>query len=327
MDNSYYQSIASGLSDYLLLNAHSLSHCGLAKGKAGVALALGLLGKYNQDEYIQDQSIDILEEALLYKGKDLSFDDGWAGICWTVLTMLKEGCLDVDYIELLGEQHLAIERALQRLGAEQRFSPLRQLGLIRMISEYQLLLKPSVPYTLVVNSLELLESRILSILDAWLSSPADKRVKVARASDIVELLVQYLEYCYRFTYSPNRRVLSQYEACYHTGQISSDVRLGLLLEGVRADDNTVAEQNLLFGVKQLQRPTTLRTILDALWVLRASKKTKERQSLILSIEERIGISQKFDESKLIKHLPMGEQRVGYASGIARLVLYLLMWRK
>lgn len=322
MKHNYYLDIASRLSDYLLLNAHCLSHSGLANGKAGVALAIGLLGKCADDEYLQGQCINILEEALLYKGKDLSFDDGWAGICRVLLILLKEGVLDADYLELVGEQHRAIKTTLQNLSSRQTLSPSLILGLIRMLSEYQTLYPSSEICTIISNSQEVLEARMQAALELWLSSSASKRIEVARASDLIEMLVQYLQYCKSFTYTPSQKILSRYEGCFHTGQLPSDLRLGLLLEemGYRG---IAVEEHLSFGCKQLEHPTTLSNILEVLEILRKANLSDARRELMLSFEERIGVSRKFDESKLIRYLPMGEQRIGYASGIARLILYCL----
>lgn len=322
MKHNYYLDIASRLSDYLLLNAHCLSHSGLANGKAGVALAIGLLGKCTDDEYLQEQCINILEEALLYKGKDLSFDDGWAGICWALLILLKEEVLDADYLELVGEPHRAIEATLQNLPSRQSLSPSLILGLIRMLSEYQTLYPSSEICTIINDSREVLEARMQTILELWLSSSASKRVEVVRASELIEMLVQYLQYCNGFPHTPNQKILSRYEGCFHTGQLPSDLRLGLLLErqGYRG---VAVEPNLSLGRKQFEYPSTLRNVLDVLEILRCINLSDERRELMLSLEESIGVSHKFDESKLIKHLKMGEQRVGYAYGIARLVTYLL----
>lgn len=322
MNRDHSTNIAQGLSDFLLLNVHSLPQSGLARGKAGVGLTLGLLGKYCDNEYLQDRSRDVLEEALLYKGNDLTFEDGWAGICWVLLILLKEEVLEADYMELVGEHHLAVVQNLQELTAEAHFAPSLVLGLISLISEYQNVFPSSNSSAILKTSIELLETRMLSILGDWLSSPATKRVEVARASNIVEMITQYLQYCNFSGHNPNHRIGSLFVDCYKTGQIPSNFRLGLFLEKQNLGSEVI-EQNLSFGLLQLQQPIHLRNILDVLCAVRYSRPSDERQTLILSFEERIGVSLEFDEDFLIKHLPIGANRVGYAYGVSRLVLYLI----
>lgn len=270
---------------------------------------------------MQDQSISVFEEALLYNGRDLSFDDGWAGICWSLIVLLKERVVNADYMELVGGQHQSIINILQNLDTEDRFSLTPVFQLIRFLSEYQDLF-PSDIHSILKTSIELAETRLYSILRSWKSVSPHIRSKVARSSDLVDIIVRYLQCCELMASLPNQEVLSQYKDCYQTEQLPNDLRLGLLLERLDFDQKMI-EQNLSFGLLQMKQPTTLRRTLDVLQILRHSEQSGERRRLLLSLENRLGVSQQLDTYRLIKYLPADVDKVSYAYGISRLVLYLL----
>lgn len=323
-DKNQYLAIAKSLSDFLLLNAHSLPQSTLANGKAGVALALGLLGKALDDEYIQDQSVDILEEALLYKGQDLSFDDGWAGMCWVLIILLREELLEADYHELVGDKHQAIVRHLKAVRSRQSLDIKESLEQLILLEEYEHLYPSTLPADLISSTISVLEEELAKFLNTWCSLRADKRVRLMRASDLLSLVSTYLKTVQRLHREPNQQIIRLLEGCYETRGLPHSYLLGLLLEQIPMTRGTeIVLRNLKYGVVQLNHPLYLREVLDVLIELRNTPLTYDRQQLILSLEERIGITQELDESKLIKHLPSGILRVGYGYGISRLVLYLL----
>lgn len=316
--------IAKSLSDFLLLNAHSLPQSTLANGKAGVALALGLLGKALDDEYIQDQSVDILEEALLYKGQDLSFDDGWAGICWVLIVLLREELLDADYNELVEDKHQAIIKSLEVLQSRETLGIKGRFEQLILLEEYELLYPSPSISPLLSNIVSTLEDEVAKLLNTWCSLRADKRVRLMRASDLLSLVSTYLKTVQRVRRVPRQQIIGLLEACYESGGLPHSYLLGLLLEQTSvASASELALRNLKYGAIKLNQPLYLREILDVLIELRNTPLTYERGQLIQPLETRIGIVQELDESKLINHLPNAFLRVGYGYGISRLVLYLI----
>lgn len=97
------------ITDYVLLNAYSLSSSGLYYGKAGVSLALFEISRLLENDYLEEHAFELLQEALLYKGDDLSFMNGYAGISFVLHYLMDNDFVEADADELVGEQ----ERKLQ----------------------------------------------------------------------------------------------------------------------------------------------------------------------------------------------------------------------
>lgn len=93
------------LVDYILLNACSINSSGLYNGKAGIALALFETARYLQDEYIGEQAFDLLQEALISKTDDLSFENGLSGIGYVLLYLMINDFIDADFDELFDKQY------------------------------------------------------------------------------------------------------------------------------------------------------------------------------------------------------------------------------
>ncbi|RNC65978.1 lanthionine synthetase LanC family protein [Proteiniphilum sp. X52] len=91
------------LVDYVLLNSCSVNSSGLYNGKAGIALTLFEVSRYLQDEYIEEQAFDLLQESLLSKNEDISFENGLSGIGYVLIYLLGNKFIDGDFEELFGE--------------------------------------------------------------------------------------------------------------------------------------------------------------------------------------------------------------------------------
>ena len=68
------------LCDYILLNAYSVNSTGLYNGKAGFALCLFDVAYKLHDEYLEEQAYELLQEALLSRNEDISFENGLSGM-------------------------------------------------------------------------------------------------------------------------------------------------------------------------------------------------------------------------------------------------------
>ena len=89
------------LCDLLLLNAPGLSSSGLARGKAGVTIALFEAASLLEDGYLEDQAFSLLQEILLSKLEDISFESGWSGIAFTLIYLVRNNMLEADIHPIL----------------------------------------------------------------------------------------------------------------------------------------------------------------------------------------------------------------------------------
>ena len=101
--------LISKITDYILLNAYSINSSGFYHGKAGVSLALFEVSRLLQDDYLEEHAFELLQESLLYKGEDLGFADGYAGISFVFHYLIDNKFIDADIDELFGEQELELQ--------------------------------------------------------------------------------------------------------------------------------------------------------------------------------------------------------------------------
>lgn len=96
------------LIDFILLNSNSVNICGLYNGKAGIALALFEAARYLHDDEIENEAFRLLQEALLSKKQDFSFENGLTGIGYALLYLIQNKFVDADFDEIFGTQYKTI---------------------------------------------------------------------------------------------------------------------------------------------------------------------------------------------------------------------------
>ena len=69
------------------------------------------------DEYLEEQASQLLQEALLVRTQDISFENGLSGIGYTVLYLLENGFIETEFEDVFGKQALTI---CQQIGRQQK---------------------------------------------------------------------------------------------------------------------------------------------------------------------------------------------------------------
>ncbi|GHT66029.1 hypothetical protein AGMMS50239_26840 [Bacteroidia bacterium] len=115
--------------DYILLNADITKATGLYNGKAGLSLSLFEVSRCLRDEKIEDKAFNLLQEVLIIKNKDDNFENGLAGIGYTLLYLIENKLLEADFDEIFGEQYEALIKNLENIEKE----PLRLVNSLRII--------------------------------------------------------------------------------------------------------------------------------------------------------------------------------------------------
>ena len=96
------------IATFLLRIADEVSSAGLYNGKAGLSLSLFIASRYLQDERLEDKAYDLLQEALITKTHDISFENGLAGIGYALLYLIEHKYIAADFDDVFGEQYEAI---------------------------------------------------------------------------------------------------------------------------------------------------------------------------------------------------------------------------
>ena len=102
-------SLINTITDYILLNAYSLDSFGVYYGKAGISLVLFEAARLMEDDYLEEHAFELLQESLLYKGEDLSFNNGYSGISFVLHYLIDNNFVEADVDELFGEQELKLQ--------------------------------------------------------------------------------------------------------------------------------------------------------------------------------------------------------------------------
>ena len=102
----------------LLLKSKFICDFGLLNGKTGVAIAFAYLYKQTQNVIFDDCMGELLDEILerTYKGLDIDFESGFAGIGWGMEYLIQNGFVEGDGVEVCGDLDLKImERDPRRM--------------------------------------------------------------------------------------------------------------------------------------------------------------------------------------------------------------------
>lgn len=104
--------------DFVMLNSCSVNSSGLYNGKAGMALALFETANILDDNYIEEQALQTLQEALLTQNKDTSFESGLSGIGYVLLCLIRNELIDADFDELFADKLALIHKYATKLCAD-----------------------------------------------------------------------------------------------------------------------------------------------------------------------------------------------------------------
>lgn len=309
------------IAEELLLEGHGLSSPGLAWGKAGIALALGRYGHRQGDAYLEERAVLLLEECLLYRGRDYSLAEGWSGIGLVLMALIEEEVLEADYHELLGEQHQQLEHLCRgALACEGRVAPLLW-DWVEYLLRYEEAFPPSELATLRLALVEHIEETLLGLL-------SDRRGRLATRAQcpsggaLVQLLLRYLVHCQSCGREPHRGLLELYATAYWDGALPSSLPLGLLLARSPLGLDELAQLNQAAALEALayEQQPTLGELLPLLALL--DLKRPEEQELLQRCHQYLGLDLHSEET-LSRLLPMGAPRPSYACGLAGLLLHLL----
>ena len=295
------------LIDYTLLNACSINSSGLYNGKAGIALALFEAARYLQDEYIEEQAFDLLQEALVSKTEDISFESGLSGIGYVLLHLIEGEFIEADFDEQLEKILVDFEKLKE--------NPDVLLNSIRM--SYFL---TSVQSFHKVNNR--IDKKIKSIFEAnelYLAIQFFdfKNIDYINNKTIVlERFEIYLQMIYECRYADySRVVLDDYAELYRSGRIMSSSKVAYYLGKIDTEGKykDVIEGNRWYSDFNNVQTLTLRDRIDLSHLSGDTKALRE----IISVENVENL-----QKVILQTIPKPALVAGYEQGISRLLIYL-----
>ncbi len=296
------------LVDYILLNACSINSSGLYNGKAGMAWALFEAACSLQDEYIEEQAFELLQEALVNKTEDISFENGMSGIGYTLLYLIKNDFVDADFDELFGEQLEKILTTFEKLKEN--------------------------PNT-VLNAIKL--NYFLSVVKTY--RPSDKRIDemmksifeanelyfaiqffdfkdinyINNKASVLSKFETYLKTVYDCGYAAySQVVLDNYADLYRSGRVKSSYKVAHYLEKLDKENKykDVISENKRFSVLDDVNNISLR---DCIELSLLTGNDKYLNPLLTEKESEI-------EKVILRLIPPGALKAGYEQGVSRLLM-------
>lgn len=299
------------LVDYILLNAFSVNSSGLYNGKAGMALALFEAAKYLHDEYIEEQAFELLQEALVSKTEDISFENGMSGIGYALLYLIENKLIDADFDELFSEQLEKILTSLDKLNEDPN-ALLKSLRMNYFLKSAQSFHKEDNRIDKTIKSILKANELYLSIqfFDFKIMDYLNNKITVLER---FEIYLQMVCECRYADYS--RVVLDDYAELYRKGWIMSSYKVGHYLKKIDTEGKykDVIDNNKRYSDFRETKTHSLRTRID---LAKLCGKTDSLHRIILAnSEENI-------EKTILQFIPQGVFVAGYEQGISRLLIYL-----
>lgn len=314
------------LVDYSLLNAYSVNSSGFYNGKIGISLALFEAARYLNDDYIESQAFELLQEALLCKSEDISFENGLSGIGYVLIYLIENKFIDADFWELFAEKHKKIVDKLKILRKRQDENDL--LRSFTVICYLDILNKCGVEneneYLMNYLSYEvsqLLVKRFLSIKE---------NRNIYPKIDVLKIFQLYLKvgyYCSNFNITIE--VLNNYFDLYNQNKLASSIFIGYYLSSlekkVKLEKNeTVGIRNREIAISNINPDIlTFSEKLDLLNLFYRDRKNnlcgiKQIESNFLEFENI-----ELFEKKIVQSVYPSDFIAGYQSGIARFLLFCI----
>lgn len=312
------------LVDYILLNACSVNSTGLYNGKSGLSLTLFEVSRYLKDEYLEDHAFNLLKESLLSKNEDIGFENGLAGVGYTLLYLMKNKFICADFNELFGEQHKKISKRLK----EGRMQKMTKYLISNLRIIYYLVLSiqeandNEAVNTITYISFEVEESLIKQMKEIEQGS------HLCSKEDLLYAFHLYLKIANNCPYIlPSTKLLDIYTRLYIKNKLICNFHIGYYLSNIadKLCDNelqNIGKENKRNALKNIYIKTIpLSQQIDLLYLLRQEKHYYENEIKLL--ERGFLDVTKLDifETNILHCISPSNFIAGYQHGIARLLLY------
>jgi hypothetical protein len=207
------------LVDSILLNACSVN-------SAGLSLSLFVASGYLQDEQVEAKAFDLLQESLVAKQGDMTFENGLAGIGYTLFYLIENKFLEADFDKIFGEQYEEIIRSFSNIEKK----PLRLINSLQII---YFLSKAASNIKKDNERLQEIIKRIFEGLELFLIIQFYDFADIRYVNDKTAVLNIYETYlklvdCSGYKYFSNS-LLNDYADLYRKGRLVSSVVAGFYL--------------------------------------------------------------------------------------------------
>lgn len=302
-------------------NSGKTSSTGLYNGKAGLSISLFIAAEYLLNEQLEDIAYRLLQESLIIKSNDVSFENGLAGIGYTLLYLIENKYLEADFDEIFGSQYETIIKNFENIEKEPS-RLINSLQIIYFLSRVCRIKKED-------NRIQEIIKKFFEGLELFLTVQfqdfADIRY-IGKKLGILNIFKTYLKLVDYSGYNYfSRSLLENYSGLYRNGRVISSLGAGFYLSKIVSNYNIkecedVVNENISSGLKNIFPKTlSLKERIDMSKIINNldSKNVKEFDLLPELKNIHIDI--------VIRNLLMAIDGeffpFGYGAGLSRLLIY------
>lgn len=291
-----------------------------------MALALFEVSRYLQDEYIEEQAFDLLQEALLSKSEDISFENGLSGIGYVLIYLLENKFIEGDFEELFEAE---LEKIFVKLEKLKNYSSNEQIASFLKIIYFLISIEKYTNDKKRIYFINFFCEKTNIFLEKYISN-LDMKFNRCLKDDFAtffETYVKVITYCAPH-FRPSLVALKGYSRLYKKNKLVSNFLIGhyLCIISSTTEDNqylkNVGETNKIIAIKNL-RPNliSLSQRIDLLCLLYQYK--ENFKELIDLLERNVFVDTKEDvlEKTLLQSINPVNCIASYQHGISRFLLY------
>ena len=310
------------ISEHILQKINKADSNGLYNGKAGLALSLFIASEYLKDEKMEDTAYDLLMESLLDLNNNLSFEDGLAGIGYSLLYLIENNYLEADFDDVFGNQYIKIINNFSKIDQYPQIL-LKTSNVIFFLSKAENVKKDD------TGRIRMIQRKFFEGLEFYLTIQFYDFADIHYTNKKVEVMNYYNTYLKLVDYSGysnfSRTLLEDYSVLYRKGKIVSSLETGYYLNRITIRNcinsyDDVINENINSGIKNYYPDTlSLKGKIDWLKMNNTSQSDQNKASGlspdILDIYSEDAVNQ------LTRMKDGSFQPFGYGSGLGRLLIF------
>jgi hypothetical protein len=316
----------SRIVDYVLHNNYNVNSPGLYNGKAGIALTLFEVSRFFNNKNIEDKAFLLLQEALVMKNQDYSFENGLSGIGYLLIYLIENRFIEADFDEIFGEQY---EKIISHFSGIEN-DPSRLLYSLKTIYFFKKAQIIKKDYRTEEIMRKIFEGLELFLLVQFFDFSDNRYIN--NKFHIIHMFEEYLKLV-NYTKYPDvsLTLIDQYYQQFNTNKIENNYTIGHYLKnviGINQDNKIIIENNMIYGYKNIHLDTLyLYEQIDLLSLLNNDLIDKNNQPLEKFEKKWLNVSKANLVHKIQFFLPNNAKDVGYGYGLSRLILYFINNKK
>jgi len=317
-----YTKEIESITNTLLHKSNEVKSTGLYFGKAGLSLSLFIASDSLQDEKTEDKAFQLLQESLVTINSNLSFENGLAGIGYTLLYLIENKYVDADFDDIFKIQFHQLINTFNNIDKdpEKLLDSFQVIYFFSKVRNYKS--KES-------DQLQAIIKKIFEGIELFLALQFHDFTDVHYITKKIFVLNIYKSYLKLVDYSGysdfSRFLLDVFALLYRKGKIISSLETGYYLNRITNKHTIIGYEDVIsanidYGIKNIYPITlSMKERIDLAKIMYSIKNGVNKKDANLSniinfrLESVTKILEKTKSSDFTSY--------GYSDGVARLLIF------